>query len=81
MACLFREINLGVLSMNNFFFFLFFPQTSSADSLHCEEGVVVIVFVVSLLWGFAWISQKKKKKKDANRNTVNLVHLQEPNHA
>lgn len=59
-------------------FFVFFSRLAQQIHPVGEEGVVVIVLVVLLLWGFACISQKKKKMA---RNTVSLVHLQEPNHA
>lgn len=78
MPCLFREMKLGVPNMNNcFFLFFFFRQTSSADS-SCGGGGgggdrCVVSLALGLLLGSA--------KKDTDRNTVNLVQLQEANHA
>lgn len=61
-------------------YFVFRRRVQQSQPDGEDRGLRVMVFVVSLLWGFAWTSQKKKKK-NRNRNTLNLVHLQEPTHA
>lgn len=55
-------------------YFVFRRRAQQSQPDGEERGLRVMVFVVSLLWGFAWTSQKQK-------NTLNLVHLQEPTHA